>query len=370
MNWYVIPPMDTVGVKPRLLTGDRPTGPLHIGHFVGSLQARVALQDSHECFFIVADLHTLTTRPEKSYIGELPKHVRNVVLDLLSVGVDPKRATVYLQSGVPAVYDLAILLQMLVSTSRLSRIPSLKDMARSAHLDENTMPLGLLGYPVLQAADILMARAQVVPVGKDNEAHVEIARELARRFNHLYGEVFPIPEAMISRVPVLPGVGTGEGGAFTKMSNSAGNAVFLDDPTDEVARKIRTIPGDPKRVHAATPGEPGGTSLFAFVDAFLPKARADKLAEDYRSGTVRDGDIKDELIASLEAILVPLRARRAQLAGETGFVDEILVDGTIRAREVAYQTLQKVRDAMGLEQLWSDLVAATGKRAQRRKRSP
>src|SRR5690606_32004056 len=187
------PAMADAARKPRVLTGDRPTGRLHLGHLVGSLRERVALQEDHECFNIVADLHTLTTRPAAAQIRELPRHVRDMVVDLLSAGIDPERTVIYLQSGVPAAYDLAILLQMLIPTARLQQLESVRDMAQAAHLGSQ-MSLGLLGYPVLQAADILMARAELVPVGGDNLAHVEIARELAVRFNELYGQLFALPE--------------------------------------------------------------------------------------------------------------------------------------------------------------------------------
>ncbi|MEJ5184313.1 MAG: tryptophan--tRNA ligase, partial [Rectinemataceae bacterium] len=199
--------------RKRILTGDRPTGKLHLGHYVGSLANRVRLQDEYECFFIIADLHTLTTKPEKEHIAELPDNVRSAVLDYLAVGIDPRKSVIYLQSAVPEVTELALYFQNLVTVPRLSRIPSLKEMAQNAHIEE--MPFGLLGYPVLQAADILLPRAHLVPVGKDNVAHVEITREIARRFNYLYGETFPIPEAMVSEYGSL--VGT-DGNA--KMSKS------------------------------------------------------------------------------------------------------------------------------------------------------
>lgn len=330
----------------RLLTGDRPTGPLHLGHLVGTLRSRVELQDAHECMFIVADLHTLTTRPEKAFVDALPQHVRDVVLDNLSVGVDPGKSTMYLQSGVPAVYDLAILLQMITPAARLSQIQTLHDMAQVAGVEDEAMSMGLLGYPVLQAADILMARAEVVPIGADNEAHVQIARELAARFNELYGEVFPIPEARVARVSSLPGV---EGG---KMSKSAGNAIWLKDPQDVVVAKLARMDGE---------------RLGAFVDAFIddPGARDDLRA---RAGADELDPVRSALGEHLAATLDPIRARRASFANEEGLVDEILVDGTIRAREIAYKTLQEVREAMGLEGLWKGLVSATEKRAEARKK--
>ncbi|MCS6883695.1 MAG: tryptophan--tRNA ligase, partial [Chloroflexaceae bacterium] len=182
-------------MKKRLLTGDRPTGRLHLGHYVGSLANRVKLQHEYESFFIIADLHTLTTRPERNFIREIPTYIRETVLDYLAVGIDPDLSTIFVQSAIPETYELNLLLEMLVTVPRLERLPTLKEMARDANLE--SMPFGLLGYPVLQAADILLPRAHIVPVGKDNQAHVELARELARRFNLLYGEVFPEPEALI-----------------------------------------------------------------------------------------------------------------------------------------------------------------------------
>jgi tryptophanyl-tRNA synthetase len=242
--------------KPRLLTGDRPTGPLHLGHLVGTLQSRVQLQDSHECFVIVADLHSLTTRWKREQITELPARVRGMVLDLLGVGIDPARSTIYLQSGVPAVYDLTILLQMLTPVARLSKIETIKDMAHSAGLEDSEVPLGLLGYPVLQAADILMANAELVPVGGDNETHVHVARELAEHFNEAYGHVFAVPQPTMSTTPSLPGVNTIAGGSERKMSKSLGNTINLGDSPEEVARKLAPSPAPPPASPAARPSSP------------------------------------------------------------------------------------------------------------------
>ncbi len=349
--------------KPRLLTGDRPTGPLHLGHLVGSLETRVALQDTHECFIIVADLHTLTTRPRKSEIEELPQHVRAVVLDQLAVGIDPDKVTIYLQSGVPAVYDLAILLQMLVPKTRLEQVKSLWSMARAAAMPDDAMTMGLLGYPVLQAADILMARATVVPVGLDNEEHIAIARECASVFNELYGDLFPLPEATISRWPALPGVATGPGGSGAKMSKSLGNAVYLDDPPEVVAEKIRTLGCDEADRRA-----PSGPALLVFARAFLGDEQATRMGVELFDGSLSLAAAHDAVVAAIEERLAPIRTRRAELAQQPGLVEEIIVDGTIRAREVANATLSRTRDAMGLEGLWSGLVAATEARAKARKR--
>jgi tryptophanyl-tRNA synthetase len=346
--------------KPRLLTGDRPTGPLHLGHLVGTLQSRVALQDSHECFLIVADLHSLTTRSKREQITELPARVRDIVLDLLGVGIDPAKSTIYLQSGVPAVYDLAILLQMLTPVARLLRIDSIREMARSAGLTDAEVPMGLLGYPVLQAADILMANAEVVPVGGDNETHVHVARELAEHFNEAYGRVFAVPQPTISSTPSLPGVNTIPAGAEQKMSKSLGNTINLKDSTEEVARKLRTLPGP-------APGEPGLPPLFAYAEAFIP-VEAMSLRNDYNRGAIGFAAVQDRIITAIEAVLEPIRERRARFAADRGRVEEILVDGTITARKVAYETLGKVREAMGLEPLWAGLVQATQARAEARKK--
>jgi tryptophanyl-tRNA synthetase len=339
--------------KARVLTGDRPTGPLHIGHLLGSLQRRVAMQASHECFLIVADLHTLTTRPQREHVGRLPANVRAVVLDLLSAGIDPERSTIYLQSGVPAVYDLAILLQMLIPVSHLRSLASLAQMAKVADVDDERMSLGLLGYPVLQAADILMARAELIPVGGDNLAHVEIAREVAERFNQMYAPVFPLPEAETSRVELLPGVGP-DGPAASKMSKSVGNVINLGDPPDVVAAKLRTLAGE---------------RLRSFVDALIDdRDEAASLVAEHRNAKLGDAAVHERLIAAAEALLVPMRERRAAFEGDDGLIEEILVDGTIRAREVAYKTLQQVRDAMGLESLWQGLIDVAQRRAEDRKK--
>ena len=343
----------TPSSNPRLLTGDRPTGPLHLGHLLGSLQSRVAMQDSHDCYLIVADLHTLTTRPERDHIGALPRNVRAVVLDLLSAGIDPDKSTIYLQSGVPAVYDLAVLLQMLIPTSHLSSLASIAQMAKVAGVDDEHISLGLLGYPVLQAADILMARAELIPVGGDNLAHIEIAREVAQRFNEMYGEVFPLPEGRASRVRTLPGIGP-DGPSASKMSKSAGNTINLGDPPELVADKLRTLTGE---------------RLRAFADALIDDHdEAASLVADHESGKLGDAAVHELLISATEELLAPLRERRAAFETDEGLIEEILVDGTIRAREVAYATLGEAREAMGLEQLWQGVLEVAERRAEARKK--
>jgi len=328
--------------KKRILTGDRPSGKMHLGHYVGTLENRVKLQDEYECFFIVADLHTLTTRPDREAIDQIGENVRDVVLDYLAVGIDPEKSVVFLQSAVPQTYELNLLFEMLISVPRLERLPSLKDMARDAHLD--VFPFGLLGYPVLQAADILLPRAHLVPVGKDNESHVEVTREIARRFNSLYGEVFPIPEALIGDVPTLVGI-DGQG----KMSKSAGNAIFLSDNADTVRDKVMQMYTDPNRVRADIPGKVEGNPVFIYHDAFNPDLdEVAELKERYRKGKVGDVEVKKKLIKALNAFLDPLRERRARYAEEEGRVEEIIVEGSRRMREEAADTMGRVHDAMGM----------------------
>jgi len=335
--------------RKRILTGDRPTGKLHLGHYVGSLQNRVRLQDEYECFFIIADLHTLTTRPEKENIAGISENVREMVLDYLAVGIDPAKSTIYLQSAVHAVYEMYLLFGMLVSIPRVTRLPSIKDMARAADIDEEVLPLGLAGYPVLQAADILMPRAHLVPVGKDNEAHVEITREIARRFNRMYGDVFPIPDAMIGQVPTL--VGT-DGQA--KMSKSLGNAILLSDEPKTVRKKVFSMYTDPNRIRADVPGTVEGNPVFIYHDIFNPnKAEVEDLKARYRQGAVGDVEVKEKLVRALNDFLDPLRERREQYASQTGLVERVIYEGTLRASEEGDETVRLMKKAMGLAGIWN-----------------
>ncbi|MFQ3661266.1 MAG: tryptophan--tRNA ligase [Chloroflexaceae bacterium] len=330
--------------KQRILTGDRPTGKLHLGHYVGSLQNRVALQDTYECFFIIADLHVLTTKPTRGDIAEIPQNIRDLVLDHLAVGIDPNKVTFYVQSAVKEIYQLNLIFEMLVTVPRLARLPSIKDMARNANIDEEQLPFGLLGYPVLQAGDILMPRAHLVPVGKDNEAHVEITREIARRFNYLYGEVFPEPEALVPEVGTLPGT-DGQG----KMSKSAGNAIFLSDDPKTVEQKVRGMYTDPNRIRADIPGRVEGNPVFAYHDAFNPNLEeVNDLKERYRQGRVGDVEVKRKLLLALENFLAPIRERRAHYEANPRLVDEIIAAGNERTRAVARETIRLVEEAMGL----------------------
>ena len=344
--------------RKRILTGDRPTGRLHLGHYVGSLRHRLAFQHDHDSFFIIADLHMLTTKPSKDDIEHISEHAREIVLDHLAVGIDPAAVTFYLQSAVHEVYELQLLLSSLVTVERLQQLPTIKDMASAAGLDQ--IPYSLLGYPVLQAADILLPRAHVVPVGKDNESHVEITRQLARRFNAAYGEVFPIPDAFVVGGTL---VGT-DGNA--KMSKSLDNAIFLSDDAATLRRRVRSMYTDPKRVHADIPGTVEGNPVFDYLDLFDPDTAAvDALKARYRTGTVGDVEVKAHLLEVLEAFLSPIRERRAEYAARGGFVDALIVEGTLRMRDEARETMKAVKQAMGLTGAWNRIVRRAEKAHKR-----
>lgn len=334
----------TITKRKRILTGSRPTGKLHLGHYVGTYINRVRLQDEYECFFLIADLHVLTTKNTREDIAEIPQNIRDMVLDELSLGIDPERSTTYVQSAVTQIYQINLIFEMLVTVPRLSRLPSIKEMARNAHIEEEQMPFGLLGYPVLQAADILLPRANLVPVGRDNESHVEITREIARRFNYLYGEVFPEPDVMVPEVGTLPGT-DGQG----KMSKSANNAIFLTDDAKTVEQKVRGMYTDPARIRADIPGKVEGNPVFAHHDAFNSNLdEVNDLKERYRQGKVGDVEVKKKLAVAINAFLDPIRERRASYAAQPRLVDEILATGNERTRVIARETVQMMEDAMGL----------------------
>jgi len=335
--------------KKRLLTGDRPTGRLHLGHYGGSIANRVKLQDEYECYFLIADLHMLTTKNSREDIDAIRVNAVEMVKDYLSCGIDPGKSTIYIQSAIHAVYEINLILQMLVTVPRLSRLPSIKDMARAAELTE--MPYGLLGYPVLQAADIITPRSHLVPVGKDNEAHVEITRELARRFNHQYGQTLPVPKVMIGDVPTL--VGT-DGQA--KMSKSLGNAILLSDDARTVKKKVHNMYTDPKRIRADIPGTVEGNPVFIYHDVFNPnKAEVEDLKVRYREGRVCDVEVKAKLTVAINNFLDPIRERRAKVEADKGLAEQVIFEGTQRTNVIANETVMMMKKAMGLTGVWNKI---------------
>jgi tryptophanyl-tRNA synthetase len=332
----------TVPTKKRLLTGLRPTGKFHLGNYVGTLEKDLELQNSglYECFILIADFHSLTTGYETS--RQIGDDIREGLLDFLSVGLDPNKTTLYLQSLIPEVSELFLLFTMLVSATRAQRIPTLKEQIRDLKLESAS--LGLLNYPVLQAADILMVRGEVVPVGKDQMSHIELTREIARRFNQLYGEVFPEPEYLASRFPVLPGT---DGTA--KMSKSIGNTIMLSDDSETVRKKVMAMYTDPTRLRATDPGHVKGNPVFVYHDAFNDNVdEVHDLKTRYTKGKVGDVEVKQKLVAALNRFLDPIRERRAEYERQPGLLEDILAEGSRRARLEARETLRLAREAMGL----------------------
>ena len=326
-------------MRKRILTGDRPTGKLHLGHYLGSLKNRLELQNEYEVFIIVADLHALTTNTDTSNIKQ---NVKDLILDQLAVGVDPNKVTFCLQSAIAEDAELATIFSMLVTKSRLERIPTLKDVLADLKIENPT--LGLLSYPVLMAADILMVRANLVPVGKDQTSHVEITREIAEKFNSTYKEVFPLPEALIPQQGTLPGI---DGKA--KMSKSLNNAIYLSDSAEDVKRKVSQMYTDPARIHPNDPGKVEGNPVFVYHEAFnVNKKEVDDLKKRYLEGKVGDVEVKEKLAAALNNFLEPIRERRAKFEKQEGLVDEILKAGTEKTRKEAQETLRLVKEAMGL----------------------
>jgi tryptophanyl-tRNA synthetase len=328
--------------KKRLLTGLRPTGKFHLGNYVGTFEKDFELQNSgeYECFFLIADLHSLTTGYETA--NKIGDDIREGVLDFLAVGIDPNKSTLYLQSLIPEVSELFLLFTMLVSATRAQRIPTLKEQVRDLKLDSAS--LGLLSYPVLQAADILMVRGEVVPVGKDQMSHIELTREIARRFNQLYAPVFPEPEYLEARFPVLPGID-----GSPKMSKSIGNTIMLSDDTQTVSQKVMSMYTDPTRLRATDPGQVKGNPVFTYHDAFNPDLEEVRdLKARYTKGAVGDVEVKRKLAAALNQFLDPIRERRAEYERQPGLLEDILAEGSRRARAEARETLDLAREAMGL----------------------
>ncbi len=325
--------------RPRILSGMRPTGRMHLGNYVGALENWVALQGQFENFHMVADWHMLTTGYEDT--SRLAEDTHAMVADWLAAGIDPAATPIFRQSKIKEHAELHLLFSMLVTKSRLERNPSLKEQARDLHIDDQVITYGHLGYPVLQAADILMYKANVVPVGEDQLPHLELTREIARRFNALYGPVFPEPEAKLTAFPRLRGL---DGG---RMSKSVGNTIHLTDTPEEIAQKLRTAYTDPLKVHADTPGHPEGCVIWEYHRKFNPDG-AEEVAVLCRAGKL--GCVKDkrDLTRLLSDYLAPIRERAAEIRNRPGYVEEVLEDGEARARAVAQQTMREVREAMNL----------------------
>jgi tryptophanyl-tRNA synthetase len=324
----------------RILTGVRPTGPLHLGHYVGALENWVRLQSKYDCFFLVADYQALGDHLED--IVGIRQAVYNITLDWLSVGLDPNQCTFLIQSYVPEHAELTMLLSMLTPLGMLERNPTLK--GERSQLEAKSLSVGFYTYPVSQIADILLPKANLVPVGEDQLPHIEMTREIARRFNNKYGEVFPEPQGLVGRIARLPGT-DGE----SKMSKSMGNAIFLSDDSETVVKKVQSMYTDPTRIRATDPGHIEGNPVFTYHDAFNANTdEVSELKERYRTGTVGDVEVKKRLATALNVFLDPIRDQRASFAQRDGFVQEVLMEGSRRAQKIASLTMEEVREKMGV----------------------
>jgi tryptophanyl-tRNA synthetase len=323
----------------RILTGDRPTGPLHLGHYVGSLQNRVKLQDEYETYVLIADVQALTDNfehPEK-----LAGNLFEVALDYLAVGLDPAKVKFVVQSMVPELTELTIYFMNLVTVATLERNPTVKEEIKQRNFVKG-VPVGFWSYPISQAADITIFKADLVPVGEDQLPMIEQAREIVRRFNRLYGKVLIEPRAMLGAVARLPGT---DGGA--KMSKSLGNCIYLGDPPEAIRKRVMSMFTDPTRIHPTDPGHVEGNPVFTYHDVFNPnKGEVDDLKERYRKGTVGDVEVKQKLYDALNEFLTPIRERRAAFQSKPKRVYEIIVEGTRQGRALAQATMAEVRTAM------------------------
>ncbi len=330
-------------MKKRILTGDRPTGKLHLGHYVGSLGNRVKLQEEYETFILIADVQALTDNFENP--AKVRDNIYEVLLDNLSVGIDPAKVVFHVQSQIPQTAELTIFFANLVTVSRLTRNPTVKDEIKQRGFDKS-LPLGFFMYPVSQAADICIVRANLVPVGGDQIPHVEQTCEIVRKFNSIYGEIFPEPEALIGEVKRL--VGT-DGNA--KMSKSLGNVIYLSDDQDAVRQKVMGMYTDPTRIRATDAGHVEGNPVFMYHRVFnRNSAEVADLTERYRAGKVGDVAVKEKLISALNEFLEPIRETRASYEKKgRKYLTEILIEGTKRARAVANETMSLVQQAMKID---------------------
>ena len=319
----------------------RPTGRLHLGHLVGALHNWLVLQREHECFFFVADWHALTS--EFADTGPLVDNALDNVADWIAVGIDPAVSTIFVQSLVPEHAELYLLLQMITPIPWLERVPTYKEQIEQLS-DKDLSSIGFLGYPLLQAADVTIYDAALVPVGDDQVPHLELGREVVRRFNNFYGDVLVEPQALLTPTSRLPGLDN------RKMSKSYGNAIDLSDDAETVTKKVRQMYTDPKRVRADVPGTVEGNPVFVYHDAFNPdRAEVEDLKARYRAGKVGDVEVKTKLARALNGVLDPIRERRAEALKRPDYLRDVIREGSQRARLIARETMTRVRAAVKLQ---------------------
>lgn len=325
-----------------VLTGDRPTGPLHLGHYVGSLLNRVDLQDKYKQYVMIADIQALTDNADNPQ--KVHDNVFQVMLDYLAVGIDPAKTTIFIQSMIPEIAELTVFYLNLVTVSRLKRNPTVKaEMQQKGFGD--TVPAGFLMYPVSQVADITVVKGSIVPVGADQLPMIEQTNEIVRSFNRIYGDIFPEVQAMVPKTGRLPGINGQE-----KMSKSLGNAIYLSDEADVLKKKVMSMYTDPNHIRIEDPGQVEGNMVFTYLDVFDDnKDHVQELKNQYQAGGLGDVKIKKYLLDVLDAKLAPIRQRRAELAQDKQAVMDLLLQGTAQARNVAQATMKEVKAAMKLE---------------------
>lgn len=324
-------------MKQRVVSGMRPSGRLHIGHYHGVLENWVKMQDSFDCFFFVADWHSLTT--EYADTSGIAQSIRDMVLDWIAFGLDPQKCIIFRQSLVPHHSELNLILSMVTPVSWLERNPTYKDMLENIEQRDLTT-FGFLGYPVLMAADIILYKATRVPVGHDQLPHLEITREIARRFNHLYGEVFPEPEALLTETPKLPGL---DG---RKMSKSYNNSIYLSDNAETTSKKVMSMVTDTNRVRRADPGDPDVCVAFNLHRLYVPQEKLDEIMPACRGAQIGCVECKKILAGCINERLAPFRAKREELAGNPVFVDELLQEGSRKASLISDAVMNEVRTAL------------------------
>jgi tryptophanyl-tRNA synthetase len=328
-------------MKPRVVSGMRPTGRLHLGHLVGALDNWAALQDQYDCFYFVADWHALTS--DYADTTAIVDHALDMAADWIAAGLDPERSTLFIQSLVPEHAELFLLLSMTIPIPWLERVPTYKEQMEQL-TEKDLSTVGFLGYPLLQTADVVIYNAQYVPVGEDQVAHLELSREIVRRFHNFYGQLFVEPQPLLTTFPRLPGLDN------RKMSKSYGNTINLSDDPKTVQEKVRQMYTDPKRVRADIPGTVEGNPVFMYHDAFNPDtAEVEDLKTRYRAGTVGDVEVKTKLAKALNTHLDPMRARRADVLARPAAVRDVLHEGSKKARAIAAETMERVRAAVRLK---------------------
>lgn len=325
--------------KQTILSGMRPTGALHLGNYFGALENWVKLQDEYNCYFFIADWHALTTGYEDT--SQIKNYINELVIDWLSAGLDPEKCNIFLQSAVKEHAELHLLFSMSTPLSWLFRCPTYKDQLAQMK-DKNITTYGFLGYPCLQAADILLYKASVVPVGEDQIPHVELTREIARRFNFLYGEVFPEPASKLTKAKVLPGT---DG---RKMSKSYGNTIALSDDPETVRKKAMSMITDPARIKKDDPGHPEVCAVFAFHKVFS-EAETPEIEIQCRAGKIGCVQCKKNLAAKMNEYLSPIYERRQEILKKPGYIREVVEQGNRNARNTAEKTMQEVRSAMKID---------------------